>query len=149
MPEIGFYHLSRTPMPRALSRLLARTLQTGERALVSCRDEAEVEALDAALWLGEEPDWLPHGAAAGGHAADQPVCLSTAVEAINGARFLFLINGTGSVSLAGFTRVFDVFDGSSQPIVSAARGRWQAATRAGHTPNYWQEGARGWERKTG
>lgn len=149
MPEVGFYHLSRTPMPRALSRLLGRTLQTGERALVCCRDDAEVKALDAALWLGEETDWLPHGTAAGGHDSDQPVWLSTTLEAVNGARFLFLVDLAGPVSLAGFARVFDLFDGASQSIVAAARARWQDAVRAGLAPSYWQESSRGWERKVG
>ena len=149
MPEVGFYHLSRTPMPLALSRLLGRTLQAGERALVSCHDEAQVGSLDAALWLGDGSDWLPHGTAASGHAPDQPIWLSTAVEAVNGAGFLFLVNIADPVSLAGFTRVFDVFDGALELIVVAARQRWRHAVQAGLTPSYWQEGLRGWERKIG
>ena len=149
MPEVGFYHLSRTPMPRALARLLGRTLQAGERALVSCRDEAQVKTLDAALWLSEAPDWLPHGTAAGADPPDQPILLSTAIEATNGARFLFLVDAEGAMPLTGFARVFDVFDGSLEPIVAAARRRWQAASGAGLAPSYWQESPRGWERKAG
>ena len=149
MPEVGFYHLSRTPMPHALSLLLGRTLQAGERALVLCQDEAQVETLDAALWLDDGADWLPHGRAASGHAPDQPIWLSTAGEAVNGARFLFLVNSVGPMSLAGFTRVFDVFDGALETIVAAARLRWQQAVQAGLAPSYWQEGVRGWERKAG
>ena len=149
MPEVGFYHLSRTPMPRALSRLLGRTLQVGERALVSCRDEAQVKALDAALWLNEEPDWLPHGTAAGADPLEQPIWLSTGVEAANGARFLFLVDAESTALPTGFTRVFDVFDGGLQPVVAAARRRWQAAGLAGIAPSYWQEGPSGWEHKAG
>ena len=149
MPEVGFYHLSRTPMTRALSRLLGRTLQAGERALVCCRDEAQVKALDAELWLGDEPDWLPHGTAASGQPLDQPIWLSTASEAANRARFLFLLDAPSPVSMAGFTRVFDLFDGALEPMVAAARLRWQAASQLGLAPSYWQEGLRGWERKAG
>lgn len=149
MPEFGFYHLSRTPMPRALSRLLGRTLQAGERALVSCRDHAQVEALDVALWLSKEHNWLPHGTAVSGHAPDQPIWLSTVGEAVNGARFLFLVDATGQVPSAGFKRVFDVFDGNLGWVVAAARLRWQAASQAGLAPSYWQEGLSGWERKAG
>ncbi len=149
MPEVGFYHLSRTSMPRALSRLLGRTLQAGERALVSCRDEAQLKALDAALWLSEEPDWLPHGTAPASDPIEQPIWLSTGIEAANGARFLFLVDAEDPAPLTGFTRVFDVFDGGVEPVVAAARRRWQAASAAGHAPSYWQEGPRGWERKAG
>ncbi len=31
--------------------------------------------------------------------------------------------------------------------VQAARARWTAAKSAGHTLTYWQQGARGWEKK--
>ena len=40
MAEIGFYHLTKTALPEALARLLDRTLQSGQRALVLCPDAA-------------------------------------------------------------------------------------------------------------
>ena len=65
----------------------------------------------------------------------------------NGARFLFLIDGASSARLGEFDRVFDLFDGNDEAAVVAARGRWTAAKAAGYTLTYWQQGARGWEKK--
>jgi DNA polymerase-3 subunit chi len=147
MTEIGFYHLTRTGPDQALPQLLGRTLAAGERAVVRVGSEERLAALDAALWLVAEPDWLPHGSKLTGEADLQPIWLTTEDEAPNGARFLFLIDGTTSARLDDFARVFDLFDGADAEAVAAARARWAAAKAAGHTLAYWQQGQRGWEKK--
>jgi DNA polymerase-3 subunit chi len=146
--EIGFYHLTRTAAEAALPQLLGRTLAAGERAVVLCRTEARLAALDEALWAWTQPDWLPHGTARDGDADLQPIWLTLQDEAPNGARYLFLVEGAESARLAEFARVFDLFDGNDPDAVAAARLRWAAAKAAGHTLAYWQQGERNWERKT-
>jgi DNA polymerase III subunit chi len=155
MAEIGFYHLTRTPLEQALPRLLGRVLQQGGRAMVLCSGPERLAALDSALWLSADPDWLPHGraGAAGplGEAALQPIWLTTEEAgeegAPNGARFLFLVDGAESARLDRFDRVLDLFDGSDDAAVAAARRRWAATKAAGHALSYWQQGPRGWEKK--
>jgi DNA polymerase III subunit chi len=147
MAEIGFYHLTRTGLDQALPQLLGRTLAAGQRALVLCGNAERVAALDDALWRCAEPDWLPHGTQADGDADIQPIWLATEDASSNGARYLFLIDGTHSARLGEFDRVFDLFDGNDEAAVQAARERWTAAKDAGHTLTYWQQGARGWEKK--
>ena len=147
MAEIGFYHLTRTSADKALPQLLGRTLQAGQRAVVLCGSPERVEALDAALWLAPEPDWLPHGASAMGEADLQPIWLTALDENPNGAKFLFLIDGANSARIETYDRVFDLFDGNDEQAVQEARQRWRAAKAAGHTLAYWQQGARGWEKK--
>lgn len=148
MTEIGFYHLTRTPLDQALPRLLGRVLATGGRAFVLCGEQERVKALDAALWTAPEPDWLPHGLSGGADDALQPILLDTEdVAPGNGARFLFLVDGADSARLAGYDRVLDLFDGGDEGAVAAARARWAAAKAAGHTLAYWQQGPGGWERK--
>lgn len=147
MTDIGFYHLTRTGPDKALPQLLGRTLAAGQRAVVLCADAERVAALDAALWQCVEPDWLPHGTAADGDADLQPVWLTTEDAAPNGARFLFLLDGARSEHPENFDRVFDLFDGNDEAAVQAARERWRAAKDAGHALTYWQQGAKGWEKK--
>jgi DNA polymerase III subunit chi len=144
--EIGFYHLTRTALPEALARLLGRTLQADQRALVLCPDAERLKALDTALWACPEPAWLPHGTLADGDADLQPVWLSTLPEPANGARFLFLVDGAESSRSGEFVRVFDLFDGNDAGKVAAARLRWTAAKAAGHDLTYWKQGPRGWEK---
>ncbi len=147
MTDVGFYHLTRTGPDQALPQLLGRTLSAGQRAVVLCATTERVAALDAALWECTEPDWLPHGTAADGDADLQPIWLTTEDASPNGARFLFLIEGARSMRLDAFDRVFDLFDGKDEGAVVAARERWTAAKAAGHALTYWQQGARGWEKK--
>jgi DNA polymerase III subunit chi len=147
LTDIGFYHLTRTGPDQALPQLLGRTLAAGQRALVLCGSQDRVSAIDAVLWQSADPDWLPHGTAADGDADLQPIWLTTEDVSPNGARFLFLIDGAQTVHLSEFERVFDLFDGTDDAVVAAARERWTAAKTAGHTLTYWQQGPRGWEKK--
>ena len=148
MADIAFYHLMRMPLDQALPKLLGRVLSTGGRALVLCGSEERVSALDTALWVCPDPDWLPHGTKASGHPTLQPIWLTTEdVPAVNGARFLVLVDGADSTRLGDYDRVLDLFDGQDPEAVAAARRRWSAAKAAGHALSYWQQGDRGWEKK--
>jgi len=147
MAEVGFYHLGRTPLERALPQLLGRALAAGARAVVLCASEERVAALDQALWLCQEPDWLPHGTARSGNAADQPIWLTAREENPNGARFLFLVDGATAGDAASYERVFDLFDGNDEQAVAAARTRWVAAREGGHTVSYFQQTESGWQKK--
>ena len=146
MSEIGFYHLTRSTAEQALPKLLGRTLAAGQRAVVLCGSEARLRLLDDALWACADPDWLPHGSARTGEADLQPIWLTTAAEAPNGARFLFRLDGAAA-DPAAFDRVFDLFDGGDEGALAAARLRWSAARDAGHQVAYWQQGERGWQKK--
>jgi DNA polymerase-3 subunit chi len=130
-----------------LPALLGHTLKAGQRAVVMCGNEARVEALDTSLWLCTEPDWLPHGSAAMGEADLQPIWLTHRDEAPNGAKYLFLLDGADSASLGVFERVFDLFDGRDEAAVAAARERYRQRRAGGHVLTYWQQTARGWEKK--
>jgi DNA polymerase-3 subunit chi len=147
MADIGFYHLTRSSIDQALPPLLGRTLAAGQRAVVLCGSEERVAALDTALWLCPDPDWLPHGTRQTGDADLQPIWLTTEDSAPNGARFLFLLDSMSSARLDQYDRVFDLFDGNDERAVVAARARWREAKSAGHHLTFWQQGARGWEKK--
>jgi DNA polymerase III subunit chi len=145
MSDIGFYHLTRSTLSRALPQLLVRTLASGQRALVLGTSVPALDALSTALW--EQPAWLPHGATSDGDPDLQPIWLSTEPEPLNGARYLFLVDGAEANQLKGFERVFDLFDGNNAEAVAAARLRWKAAGARGHVLTYWQQNGRGWEKK--
>jgi DNA polymerase-3 subunit chi len=144
MTEIGFYHLTRSTLAQALPPLLTRTLAAGQRAL-ALGPESGLPAVSTALWA--QPAWLPHGTAADGDPDLQPIWLSADPEPVNGARFLFMIEGAETNRVADFARVFDLFDGNDSEAVAAARLRWKIAKEAGHTLIYWQQTNSGWQKK--
>lgn len=146
MSEWGFYHLTRTGPDAALPTLLGRTLEAGERAVVRVGSDARLAAVDGALWDSTAPPWLPHGSARTGHAALQPIWLTCLDENPNGARYVFLLDGTAPPA-GEWARLFDLFDGQDEAAVVAARVRWTAARADGHTLTYWQQGERGWTKR--
>jgi DNA polymerase-3 subunit chi len=119
MAAIGFYHLTRTPADAALPPLLGRTLAAGKRAVVRLGTEDHLAALDRALWLCPEPDWLPHGTT---QPALQPIWLTLQDERPNGATYLFLLDGQQTAMLEAFERVFDLFDGTDAQAAAAGPG---------------------------
>ncbi len=129
-----------------MPKLLGRTLQARQRAVVLCGGDARLKAISDALWGSSDPDWLPHGSARTGEADWQPIWLTVAAEAPNGARFLFRLDGTNAEA-AAFDRVFDLFDGRVEAQVAAARARWSGEKAAGHSLTYWQQDERGWQKK--
>ncbi len=145
MAEAGFYHLTRMDAAAALPALLGRTLAAGERAVVVCRNDAQLAALDASLWQARQPDWLPHGTKATPHPHWQPIFLTTEDENPAGAAFLFRLGGAVA-EMAPYKRVFDLFDGADEAELAAARARWRAAKAAGHALTYWKQGENGWEK---
>ncbi|MDB5398444.1 MAG: polymerase subunit chi [Acetobacteraceae bacterium] len=145
MTEIGFYHLTRSTLTQALPQLLARTLAAGQRALVFGSDVAALDALSTALWA--QPAWLPHGTASDGDADLQPIWLSADAEPVNGARYLFLVEGAETDRIRDYDRAFDIFDGNSPEAVAAARTRWKTAKEAGHSLAYWQQTESSWQKK--
>ncbi len=121
--EVNFYHLTRSSLEAALPRLLAKTLQAGERAVVMLGSPERVDALNTHLWTYDPNGFLPHGAAKDGDAERQPVWLTHLDENPNGA-------------------------GCDETAVAESRERWKAYKAAGHTVVYWQQTpSGGWEKK--
>ena len=148
MTDIGFYHLQRWPLERALPKLLEKVLENGMRAVVIAGSEERIEALDTALWTYQQDSFLPHGSVRDGNAEAQPVWLTVNDENPNGATYLVLTDGADSHQLASYARCAVMFDGADEEAVAAARKRWQDYKAAGHKLTYNQQTERGgWEKK--
>ena len=146
--EVLFYHLERQPMETVLPGLLQRTLDRGWRAVVQAGSQERLEALDTSLWTYSEASFLPHGTKKDGHAAEQPIYLTTGDEAPNGAGVKFLVDGAEAQSFTGYVRLVYLFDGHDTEATQAARQQWQAAKAAGCAVTYWRQSDAGrWEKK--
>lgn len=147
MPEVLFYHLTRTPLEATLPELLEKSLARGWKALVKTGAESRLDWLDRMLWCAGEGSFLPHGRAGAGREAEQPVLLSTESDAPNGAEVLFIIDGAGiSADEAGrFQRACILFDGSDPEALDRARAQWKALTGAGIGAKYWSQESGAWK----
>jgi DNA polymerase-3 subunit chi len=148
MSDIWFYHLTNTPLERALPTLLLKTLEREKRAVVMTQGDARLDALNTLLWTYDNASWLPHGSAQDGDAQFQPVWLTVADECPNNAQFLFLTDRANSEKIADYERVIMLFDDRDFDAVAEARTRWKTWKDAGHKLSYWQQTPGGsWEKK--
>lgn len=146
--EVLFYHLERQPLEKVLPNLLERTLARGWKAVVQAGSQERLDAIDQALWTYSEESFLPHGQLKAGHAADQPVFLTTTADTPNGAGVRFLVDGATAATFEGFVRVVYLFDGGDPEALTTARSQWKEAKAAGCAVTYWQQNGDGrWERK--
>ncbi len=148
MSDVFFYHLRKRPLIHALGQLLEKCLTRGWRVVVQVDDEARVEALNGDLWTFDPASFLPHGSAADGDAADQPIYVMSGAEAPNGAKVRILLNAAGLPDLAAYTRVVFLFEDADETAVAAARALWTTLKAKGQDISYWREGERsGWVRQ--
>ncbi len=144
-----FYHLTRSPLDQALALLIERARAQGWRVAVRGGDAQRLAWLDEKLWLGPEDGFLPHGLAGGPQDADQPVLLTTAAEAPNGAACVMAIDGAPVTAeeAARLERLCILFDGNDAAALQTARTQWKSLTAAGAAAQYWSEESGRWEKK--
>ena len=148
MVEIAFYQLRRTPLEKALPKLLEKVLESGRRAVVLAATEERAEALNAALWTYEQGSFLPHGTARDGQSERQPIFLATDDTNPNGAEIAVMVDGIAPADPGRFERCLDMFDGTDPAALEAARGRWRAHKERGDTVTYWEQTqSGGWEQR--
>ena len=149
MTEVLFYHLQSQPLERVLPQLLERSVERGWRVVVQAGSEERVEALDALLWTYRDDSFLPHGTAAAGETAAQPILLTTAEHNPNGATVRFLLDSVPMPPDAGsYERLVLMFDGEDDETVAAARVHWTQAKTQGFEATYWQADENGrWTKK--
>lgn len=145
--EIRFYHLrTRTP-DQALPEILTKAVEGGRRVVVRAGDESAVAHLNDLLWTFQPDSFLPHGAAADGHAAEQPIWLTTQDENPNSADVLVLACDANVAAPENYELCCMVFDGHDETAVVAARTRWKEYKNKGFSVTYWKQTDQGgWEK---
>ena len=148
--EVGFYHLTKTPLDHALLRLLEKVLMAGKRAVVRTSSEERVEFLNGALWTIDSTSFLPHGTNKEGNPSRQPVWITKDNDNPNKAEVLVLTDGAEPKFFDEFERCVEIFDGNDELAIIAARERWEELQRTGIALTYWEQTRVGsWQKKIG
>lgn len=140
--QVDFYQLSRDPVERVLPVIAGRILSGGDRLLVVAADRERRDMLSRGLWEAGPTSFLAHGHADEERAEVQPILLSSACEALNGARHVALADGQWRDEALGFERAFYFFDAVT---IDEARASWRALNRRdGVEPRFWRQDGRKW-----
>ncbi len=142
--QVDFYHLTVTPLGRALPQIAEKVVASGARLLVVSGDMEQRAGLDRLLWSYQPDSFLPHGQAGSGDDAAQPVLIAPEIDAANGARHVALVDGRWREEALRFDRAFHFFD---EEAIGAAREAWKGlASREGVERRYWKQNDAGrWE----
>ena len=147
MTDIGFYHLTRTPLENALPQLLEKALESGKKVVVRGGTEERINFLNLAIWTSDPTSFLPHGSEKEGMAEKQPIWLTAGQDNPNKAEILILTDGVKSEDFRVFERCLEIFDGRDEESVVLARIRWKVYKEAGCTLTYWRQNEDGrWEK---
>ena len=147
MTEIRFYHLELASTDQVLPQLVAKALQTGQNVLIKVMNDQELNRLSDHLWTFDPASFIPHGVPNDPHSKDHPVFLTTADENPNEAHILFTTNMAEYLEFNSYQMVCALFDGKNDKALSAARTLWKSLKDSSHILTYWQQGAKGWEKK--
>lgn len=147
--KINFYHLTTSPVGKALPKLLEKVIATKANVVVQAASDEAVEQLNKDLWTYTTKFFLPHGSAKDGFKDQQPIFLTAANENPNGATIIAIVGNAEIGELDIYDKCLYMFDGSDDTQVKAARGRWKEFKDAGHETIYWQQNEKGgWENKS-
>ncbi|WEK42755.1 MAG: DNA polymerase III subunit chi [Candidatus Sphingomonas colombiensis] len=142
--QVDFYHLTTTPLDRALPQIAEKVVASGNRLLIVAASEPQRIALDRLLWSYTPDSFLPHAQAGAGDDAAQPVLIASEVDPANGARHVALVDGMWREEALAFERAFHFFDDES---IEAARAAWRGLqAHDGVERRYWKQSDAGrWE----
>ena len=145
MSRVDFYHLQSQTLEMILPKLLEKAYDTKKSIVVRVGNEERVDFLNAMLWTYDDQSFLPHGSKKDGHAELQPIWLTSGSDNPNLASFLFLVDGASATTaeVAGFERVFNIFDGNSEEALVQARAFWKELKSAEVECFYWKQDANG------
>jgi DNA polymerase III subunit chi len=107
--QVDFYQLTRDPAEQVIPSIAQKILDDGGRLLVVSGDAAQLDQLSEALWSSKADSFLAHGRAGEVATSLQPILLSDAVTAENGAQMVALADGIWRDEALSFVRAFYLF----------------------------------------
>ncbi|MCP3733608.1 DNA polymerase III subunit chi [Sphingomonas sp. RP10(2022)] len=142
--QVDFYHLTATPLDRALPQIAAKVVDSGARLLIVSGKEDQRVDLDRLLWTYKTDSFLPHAQAGAGDDSLQPILLAGEITQANAARHIALVDGEWRDGALAFDRTFHFFEDEH---IRPARDAWRAlGSRDGVERRYWKQTDTGrWE----
>ena len=123
--QIDFYHLRDADLATPLAMLAQKIVASGHKLLIFAQKDKHA-AISERLWSFKPDSFLAHAADENdGHECAKIWLTSDITVNQIGARFLALTAGLEPPEVQKFDRVFNLFDGTCEIAVSAARDSWK------------------------
>lgn len=144
--NVAFYQLLKTPLDKALPKLLEKVYSSGFRVLVVCESPEKMEILNTVLWTFSTGAFLPHGYQ--GDPMRHPLWLSLMPDNVNEANVVVVTNGIviPADPPHSFEKCLDIFDGNDETATMNARQRYAEYKSRGCHLTFWKQTSEGnWE----
>jgi DNA polymerase-3 subunit chi len=105
-------------------RLVRKIYRAGQRVVVCCDDPERLDAFDEALWTFSPQEFIPHVRAEDPLAAETPVVLTVAADAMPWHEVLVNIGSATPAGFARFERLIELV-GADDPDRGLGRQRWK------------------------
>ena len=129
LSQIDFFHLRDADLATPLAMLAHKTVASGHKLLIIAQKDSHA-AISERLWSFKPDSFLAHAADENnGHDYAQIWLTSDVAANQIGASFVALTAGLEPPEIQKFDRVFNLFDGTSETTVSAARDSWKRWSR--------------------
>lgn len=149
MTVVQFYHLTSTPLERALPKLMEKAYGAGLRTLVVAESNERIAQLNQLLWTYNPDSFLPHGSDKEPHSEDQPILLSSDLNQAPNRPLLCVTHPFMPEKPHCFERIIDIFDGQNAQELELVRQRWISYKNNGFSVSYFKQSENGaWEQKT-
>lgn len=140
--QVDFYQLSRDPAETVIPGIARRILEDGGRLLVVSTERGQLESISQSFWSAGPDSYLANDHDDAPLPQSQPILLSSACAAANGARHIALADGHWRDEALGFERAFYFFDDAT---IGEARDAWRTLSKAeGVTPRFWKQDGGKW-----
>lgn len=148
MTDVRFYHLTKSPLEKALPALVAKIYETGSHSIIKTSSQERLDQLDSLLWTFSQTIFLPHGSKKTGRAEDQPIWLTIEEDNPNSSSVLILCDQSETDQVKNYKICCEIFDGNDEIALQKSRVKWKDYKANGHDLSYWQQDEQGkWIKK--
>lgn len=150
--NITFYHLTISPITKALPKLITKAYESLQRILIICKDREQMNELNDVLWTFSTKEFLPHDTIECPNPALQPILLvlreKVAEEKINSGlnnADVVVVLDNSKINIAqGFKKCLYMFYGNEDDReVSESLALYKSYLGAGAPPTLWKQNQEG------
>jgi DNA polymerase III subunit chi len=137
--DITFYHLTSKTIEKTLPNLAFKVFESGQRALILCKDEYQMDELNHILWSFSTKKFIPHGSIKDDSPELQPILLSTSIDDLhNSPEIAIILNEQDIQGNSRFKKYSYMFYGNENDAeVISARKLMKSYYNAGHAVKSW------------
>ncbi|MCH9753377.1 MAG: DNA polymerase III subunit chi [Alphaproteobacteria bacterium] len=137
--EVSFYHLTSTPVEKALPHLVFKIYNTNVRCLIVCKDDQQMREINDVLWSFSTKKFIPHGSTEEDNKSIQPVLVSTSIDELsNNPEVVVILNNQNINSNTNFkNHIYMVYGNKDDSNVSQFYNLYQSYTSKDYNTKLW------------